>query len=136
MENPWGVEGTNQRVFRGGGGGYGYLLEPHIRLYLKPPSYLFLCLSHYFQIYHEFCHLSNGRVFRIHLLTKAKASSNSFGSKSSHRFGKTSNLFFDTKRFLIFNQKWTYMIKTTKDHLLNELPCSVTVEISSPDNWV
>ena len=76
----------------GGGGGYGYLLEPHIRLYLKPPSYLFLCLSHYFQIYHEFCHLSNGRVFRIHLLTKAKASSNSFGSKSSHRFGKTSSL--------------------------------------------
>ncbi|CAH3139234.1 unnamed protein product [Porites lobata] len=38
------------------------------------------------QIYLEFCHLSNGRVFRIHLLTKAKASSNSYGSKSSHRF--------------------------------------------------
>ncbi|XP_058948166.2 probable ATP-dependent RNA helicase DDX52 [Pocillopora verrucosa] len=38
------------------------------------------------QIYHEFCHLSNGRKFRIHLLTKAKASSNSFGSKSSQRF--------------------------------------------------
>lgn len=38
------------------------------------------------QIYHEFCHLSNGRMFRIHLLTKSKASSNSFGSKSSQRF--------------------------------------------------
>jgi len=38
------------------------------------------------QIYHEFCHLSYGRKFRIHLLTKAKASSNSFGSKSCHRF--------------------------------------------------
>lgn len=38
------------------------------------------------QIYHEFCHLSNGCMFRIHLLTKSKASSNSFGSKSSQRF--------------------------------------------------
>ncbi|XP_020627483.1 probable ATP-dependent RNA helicase DDX52 isoform X2 [Orbicella faveolata] len=38
------------------------------------------------QIYHEFCHLSNGRMFRIHLLTKSKASSNSFGSKSSQKF--------------------------------------------------
>lgn len=28
------------------------------------------------------------------------------------------------------------MIKTRKDQLQNELPCSVTAEISSPDNWV
>lgn len=45
-----------------------------------------------FQIYHEFCHLSQGRMFRIHLLTKAKASSNSFGSKSCQRFGKSSEV--------------------------------------------
>ncbi|XP_068701080.1 probable ATP-dependent RNA helicase DDX52 isoform X1 [Montipora foliosa] len=38
------------------------------------------------QIYNEFCHLSYGRSFRIHLLTKAKASSNSFGSNSCQRF--------------------------------------------------
>lgn len=38
------------------------------------------------QIYQEFCHLSDGRKFRIHLLTKAMASSNSFGQNSSKRF--------------------------------------------------
>lgn len=35
----------------------------------------------------EFVRLSQGRKFRIHVLTKATASSNSFGPQTSHRFG-------------------------------------------------
>ncbi|XP_031560246.1 probable ATP-dependent RNA helicase DDX52 [Actinia tenebrosa] len=38
------------------------------------------------QIYREFCHLSKGCAFKIHILTKAKASSNNFGSKALKRF--------------------------------------------------
>ncbi|EDO37347.1 predicted protein, partial [Nematostella vectensis] len=38
------------------------------------------------QIYREFCHLAKGCAFRIHVLTKANASTNTFGAKSSKRF--------------------------------------------------
>ena len=55
-----------------------------------PLSLVFLSV---FQIYAEFCHLSRGCLFRIHVLTKAKASSNSFGVKATQRFGMESNIF-------------------------------------------
>ncbi|XP_062514100.1 probable ATP-dependent RNA helicase DDX52 isoform X2 [Corticium candelabrum] len=38
------------------------------------------------QIYRESCRLANGSGFRIHVLTKAKASANNFNEQSSQRF--------------------------------------------------
>ncbi|KAL9982085.1 hypothetical protein ACROYT_G010879 [Oculina patagonica] len=74
------------------------------------------------QIYHEFCYLSNGRMFRIHLLTKAKASSNSFGSKSSQRFDilvTTPNrlvhlLSQDPPRIQLHNVEWLILDEADK----------------------
>lgn len=40
------------------------------------------------QTYREFMRLSTGSGFRVHVLTKAKANANAFGSQSSQRFGK------------------------------------------------
>ena len=40
------------------------------------------------QTYREFVRLSAGSGFKVHVLTKAKANANTFGSQSSQRFGK------------------------------------------------
>ena len=40
------------------------------------------------QTHREFVWLSAGSGFRVHVLTKAKASANTFGSQSSQRFGQ------------------------------------------------
>ena len=42
-----------------------------------------------FKTYREFIRLSEGSGFRIHVLTKATASSNNFGPQSSQRFGQS-----------------------------------------------
>ncbi len=40
------------------------------------------------QTYREFLRLGMGSGFKVHVLTKAKANANTFGSQSSQRFGK------------------------------------------------
>lgn len=40
------------------------------------------------QTYREFCRLSAGSGFKVHVLTKAKANANSFGPQSTQRFGE------------------------------------------------
>ena len=40
------------------------------------------------QTYQEFVRLSTGSGFRIHVLTKANANANTFGTQSTQRFGK------------------------------------------------
>ena len=52
------------------------------------------------QTYREFVRLSTGSGFRVHVLTKAKANANTFGAKSSQRFGQYKVCFLNQSSLL------------------------------------
>ena len=54
------------------------------------------------QTYREFVRLSAGSGFKIHVLTKAKANANTFGSQSSQRFGETSKTAKELIKFYFY----------------------------------